>query len=652
MVERVYIPALHLANRSETKPQNLLPLRPSWYLCDMLNLIIGHRGVGKTQFLSRVARYYGDQGLPVLTHDLDAEVEARAGRSLSDIFAKEGEDFFRELESQTLDDLVQKHRDFDGVHFIALGAGFKGPIPRFAKVLWLRRRTDSAGRIFLDRPRLEADLSPLDEYKSRYLARVARYRQWHHQQIFIEEGWDFQNHMEPVLLGLKPDDVAMSMTVLPEVMADEVRLEEFITSKTQVGVRYFEVRDDLLTTAQMDRLFSEIPRQSLLFSFRTKDSAATAKDAWWFNCLYDWALELGPCPWGVPKILSCHFRDPHEGLRECMERLTSQKAEHYKLAVQIENLLELWIGHQWWVEDPEHRSFLPMSNDGRWWWYRALQGRRMKINFLSDGEGSSFDQPTLFQQLMVNEAGPAPAEFAAVIGDPIQHSRSPAEQHDFFRALNMPFVSIQLDMEDCNEVGLSILHRLGLRAAAVTAPFKERMASLCDRLVGDAKNLKSVNTIVRFENSGQPSDDGWLGANTDVLALEKILSNMVLPERVFVWGGGGTRSTLMRLLPKAKFFRARTGEDFFGDLVTALPDVLIWAVGRSRQAHALWPDPSWRPLLVFDLNYAEDSPGREYALKVGARYISGLEMFRLQAQYQREFWLSSRNATAGLEVDA
>ncbi|MNT55881.1 hypothetical protein D3C72_1931500 [compost metagenome] len=42
--------------------------------------------------------------------------------------------------------------------------------------------------------------------------------------------------------------------------------------------------------------------------------------------------------------------------------------------------------------------------------------------------------------------------------------------------------------------------------------------------------------------------------------------------------------------------------------------------------------------MVLDLNYKEDSMGREYAQICGANYTSGVVMFLAQAREQRIFW--------------
>jgi shikimate kinase len=62
--------------------------------------LVGLRGSGK----STVGRLLAER-LKIPFHDADAVLEARAGRSIRDIFAAEGEASFRDLEEQALRDL-------------------------------------------------------------------------------------------------------------------------------------------------------------------------------------------------------------------------------------------------------------------------------------------------------------------------------------------------------------------------------------------------------------------------------------------------------------------------------------------------------------------------------------------------------------------
>ena len=75
--------------------------------------LIGYRGSGKTA----VAAVLSEQlGWPWV--DADAELERRAGKTIKQIFADEGEAAFRDLESAVAADLVEKDR-----HIIAWGGG-------------------------------------------------------------------------------------------------------------------------------------------------------------------------------------------------------------------------------------------------------------------------------------------------------------------------------------------------------------------------------------------------------------------------------------------------------------------------------------------------------------------------------------------------
>jgi len=96
---------------------------------------------------------------------------------------------------------------------------------------------------------------------------------------------------------------------------------------------------------------------------------------------------------------------------------------------------------------------------------------------------------------------------------------------------------------------------------------------------------------------------------------------------------------VLAAVPRGVPYSARGGGPLAGfEDVDGGPDIVIWAVGRSRQAACQWPPSGWAPRLVVDLNYTEDSPGLEYAQRLGVAYQSGLNMFKTQAQRQREFW--------------
>ena len=76
-------------------------------------VLVGPMGAGKTTVGALLAEQWG-----VPARDTDADVEAREGRSISDIFVESGEARFRELERAAVAAALASH---DGV--LALGGG-------------------------------------------------------------------------------------------------------------------------------------------------------------------------------------------------------------------------------------------------------------------------------------------------------------------------------------------------------------------------------------------------------------------------------------------------------------------------------------------------------------------------------------------------
>lgn len=69
----------------------------------MVITLIGYRGCGKSSVAPRLARRLEWNWL-----DSDAEIERRSGRSITEIFASDGESEFRRLESLVLDDALSQ----------------------------------------------------------------------------------------------------------------------------------------------------------------------------------------------------------------------------------------------------------------------------------------------------------------------------------------------------------------------------------------------------------------------------------------------------------------------------------------------------------------------------------------------------------------
>lgn len=562
----------------------------------MTILLVGHRGVGKTSFL-RTLR--GTQN-----YDLDEEIEKATQLSIAELW-KKGENHFRQLEGETLERLLQSPIE---KKVIALGAGFEGPLPQNVRVVWLRQETDRDGRVFLNRPRLNPNLSPLDEYLERFEVREQRFQQWAHEQLVLPEG--YTKGLESVVL--EPSDVQapFDFTLQPDHFKN---FATFIQKSSQWNVRRFELRDDLLSEEQIEVAKEHIPPTKLLISARTHK----AKEG-----IDDWALELGE-PRQAPSILSLHQRLPD--FAGTLETLNPHRGSILKLAVEVHSFAELRLGHQWWLQDPLRRAFLPRSKNGRWRWYRSMFGPKMPIHFFreGEGEGSALDQPFLWQVIL---QPPLQKYFAAVLGSPVQHSRSPMEHLDFFKARGIPFVAIDISPEEFSEA-VNLLKDLGLKFAAVTSPLKAAAFEICDELAEEAQSLTSVNTLML---EGQNVS----GHNTDVLALRDLRADFPMATDIWLWGGGGVRPAVRAAWPNMKEISARIGTTDSGT-----PDLLIWAASRAHSFK--WPSQNVRPKMILDLNYSDNSPGREWAAVNNLPYHSGLKMFKLQAEYQRQIWRRS-----------
>ena len=656
----------------------------------MIYLIIGHRGVGKTFWLEKLRKIFTDFYKTNLNKekccfvDLDKEIEKETGQKINNLLSnkkrgtlreKTNDRYFRSIEQNTLNKLIDKYKNTNSQVFIAVGAGFKNiskeETSPSCHIIHLIRETDSQGRVFLNRPRLITNQTPYEEYMSLYYERELLYQRVKEESFVLPEGDSEFDEGEKLLFNLKAGNLNSIITLnKSNLPAHKEKWPDFINKRLAWGLRFFELRDDQLNTDDLSILLKVIPKEKQLLSFRTsKNSLFLKQDL--SSLTWDWPLEKGPPP-HLPPILSLHERKK-ETLNQLFEKLMKHKAHHFKLAVPIRNFKELMQGHLWFLEDPEHRSFLPISERGevgRWRWYRQIFGPQMKLHFIRESRGEVFDQPFLYEHLLflnVNHPKPemktsAPSispkyfPFAAVLGAPIFHSASPAFHRKLFSKKGMIFTKITMKEEEFTKETLYILQKMGLVCAAITSPLKKKAFQVCDEIDSAAKSIQSVNTLV-FK------DKNWFGSSTDQYGLQALL-NSVEDGKFFknsssseedqrktvVWGGGGLKNILKKELPFAHFYSARTGQKKEGipfDSEKKLqrkkqedksPYTIIWAVGRNRMPDCVFPSSAWKPKWVIDLNYTENSPGKEYALLMGAEYISGTTMFKHQAKKQQRIF--------------
>lgn len=565
-------------------------------------LLIGARGVGKTQLLERLKTDPDFQEFELF--DLDSEIQKTTGQTITEIFSVSGEAQFRRLEQKHLSFLVSNSSKL----IVAVGAGCDvSNVPSNVHVIWVKRATDPWGRSFLDRPRLSMADDPVEESKELYRKRHGQYSQRADQVYWMPEGIEqvsLDSSLRPLELQILKNSPPVSKVYLTRTPKNhktawngplEIRSDDWVGQKIPSNI------------GTADSVWSIRGNQDFT------DFVAQAPPTAWI----DWPLEKGlPPAFNRPQLIcSLHERQGTESFDQALVRLSSSPGPCFKFSPLVEDWSQLKLGFEWQAKDPQKRSFLPRSNDGRWKWFRQVMIPRQKINFVSDGDQKWPDQPHLIEVLSLpNEL----SEFAAVLGDPVLHSRSPSFHFDFFRARGMPFFAIQIEKSSWDQA-FTLLKHLGLRAAAMTSPLKNELIP-----------NRAVNTWWLDSESKGNTD------NTDEPALEKCLLEFK-NKKTLVWGGGGTLGPLKKVFPEAAFYSARTGQLRDSNAVSVPLDqiqLFVWAAGPHD------PEPSFsvQPELVFDLNYRQESKAIGWSRKNSVKYQNGLIYFQTQAKLQQAIW--------------
>jgi shikimate dehydrogenase len=121
---------------------------------------------------------------------------------------------------------------------------------------------------------------------------------------------------------------------------------------------------------------------------------------------------------------------------------------------------------------------------------------------------------------------------ACVIGDPVEHSRSPRMHNAASEALGLDRVYVALRVAPADlAAALRGLRALGVDGVNITLPHKAAAVALCDELGPEARDAGAVNTLSFPEGRVR-------GDLTDGLGLLAALSEV--PERAVVLGAGGS----------------------------------------------------------------------------------------------------------------
>jgi len=257
--------------------------------------------------------------------------------------------------------------------------------------------------------------------------------------------------------------------------------------------------------------------------------------------------------------------------------------------------------------------------------------------------------------------------FCGVIGNPVEHSLSPAIHNAAFRKLGLNFVYLAFRVEAIGDA-IKGLRALGsFRGASVTIPHKVSAIPFLDEVEPTARHIGAINTIV--------AENGKLtGYNTDATGALRALregAGSLKGKRVVMLGSGGAARAIafalaaesgvtgLTLLGVADKEQAALATDLRTKTALSVQDAMLDEASLTRElagaqvlihctfigmslkveATCVPPQLLHPGLAVMDIVY---NPRETRLLKdarlAGCVTIPGLEMFLHQAVAQFELW--------------
>lgn len=239
-----------------------------------------------------------------------------------------------------------------------------------------------------------------------------------------------------------------------------------------------------------------------------------------------------------------------------------------------------------------------------------------------------------------------------VVGDPVEHSMSPAMMNAAFRRENLNSVYLALHAKSVADL-IKCSREIPIHGMSVTMPYKESIIEELDNCEPLCQKVGACNTVIR-------SQDGKLyGFNTDVAGVVRPLEHR-LPlagAKVLVIGAGGAaRAAVFGLREKGAnvFIFNRTPQTAQKlaresgsktvkreELKKQTFDVIINAtsVGMGNGAKSVIEENEMNARLAFDLVYNPvETKFLQMARAKGMAVISGVEMFVQQGARQFEIW--------------
>jgi shikimate dehydrogenase len=128
-----------------------------------------------------------------------------------------------------------------------------------------------------------------------------------------------------------------------------------------------------------------------------------------------------------------------------------------------------------------------------------------------------------------------------IIGNPIEHTQSPAIQNWLAELIDINFKYVPFLVEEGQlENAIKGAYALNIQGMNVTVPYKKDVMQYLVDIDDMAKNIGSVNTLVRVKG-------GYKGYNTDITGLKRAMQSdniNIEGEEVVILGAGGVGRTV------------------------------------------------------------------------------------------------------------
>lgn len=283
---------------------------------------------------------------------------------------------------------------------------------------------------------------------------------------------------------------------------------------------------------------------------------------------------------------------------------------------------------------------------------------------------------------MKNKAISGKTKVCGIIGDPIEHTMSPAMHNAAFEKLGLDYVYVPF-LVPKEALGRAIegIRALGLRGLSVTIPHKVAVLPLLDKLDPLAEKIEAVNTIV--------NDNGVLtGYNTDASGFLQALAERSIKlegKRAVILGAGGAARAICFALAdqgaSTKVLNRRSGMERARELTSRVSELSRSKVRALEMNEAnlrtvieesdllvnatsvgMSPDDGQTPVpgdllragvVVFDIIYNPiQTRLLKEAEKKGAQTINGIDMLVWQGASAFELWTGAKPPVADMRKAA